>query len=86
MERILGYQVQHSVNNARNNRIGSDLALVLISGRFLVIVSLSKLNLSLHERNGSSLFSGLSFSLSLISLSLSPSLISRLYIVLQVVD
>lgn len=68
-----------------NNRIGSDLALVLISERFLVIVSLSKLNLSLYRRNGSSLFYGLSFLSPSLSLSLSP-LISRLYIVLQVVD
>lgn len=85
MERILGYQVQHSVNNARNNRIGSDLALVLISGRFLVIVSYrnSIYHCTSEMEVRCSLDSPFLF---LSSLSLSPSLISRLYIVLQVVD
>lgn len=85
MERNLGYQVQHSVNNARKQsdweRFSACIDIRAIScNRFFIetqfIIARAKWKFAVLWT--------LLFSLSLISLS--PSLISRLYIVLQVVD
>lgn len=86
MERKLGYQVQHSVNNARKQsdweRFSACIDIGAIScNRFFIeiqfIIVQAKWKFAV-------LWTLLSLSISL-SLSLSP-LISRLYIVLQVVD